>query len=411
MPGNPDVALASMGVYVFNGNFLFDQLARDAADDSSSHDFGKDIIPLPGRQARRHLRPPLHRQLRQAATPAPRPTGATSARSTPTGRPTSTSPASSPRSTSTTRTGASGPTRSSSRPPSSCTTRTPAAAGDQLDGVRRLHHLRRRDPPLAPVLQRPRQLLQPPRRAPSSSPTSSSTARPASRVVIDRGVEGLIPEGLVVGFELTPNAGRDDADRRLWVRHPRTAASLLRRHLLAITRRTCGAPLIAGHTPCPEGQRWRSQSTGDLSNARTSTRSSRLRPREPGASSREHEGSHPLESGAPTLRLGRRGGRWRGTQAEGPRGSRAAAIRRLARCCYPLCSVTHRRSLRGPSGEHVPRGYRRREGPTAVGHPVVRRRCHAPRAIESKPTPSSADDATRPALSSQSHTPRAIETT
>jgi hypothetical protein len=45
MPGNPDVALASMGVYVFNGNFLFDQLARDAADDSSSHDFGKDIIP------------------------------------------------------------------------------------------------------------------------------------------------------------------------------------------------------------------------------------------------------------------------------------------------------------------------------------------------------------------------------
>jgi len=45
MPGNPDVALASMGVYIFNGNFLFDQLARDTADDSSSHDFGKDIIP------------------------------------------------------------------------------------------------------------------------------------------------------------------------------------------------------------------------------------------------------------------------------------------------------------------------------------------------------------------------------
>ncbi len=45
MPGNPDMALASMGVYVFNGNFLFDQLRRDAEDPSSSHDFGKDIIP------------------------------------------------------------------------------------------------------------------------------------------------------------------------------------------------------------------------------------------------------------------------------------------------------------------------------------------------------------------------------
>jgi glucose-1-phosphate adenylyltransferase len=45
IPGRPDTALASMGVYVFNGNFLWDQLARDAADAGSSHDFGKDIIP------------------------------------------------------------------------------------------------------------------------------------------------------------------------------------------------------------------------------------------------------------------------------------------------------------------------------------------------------------------------------
>jgi glucose-1-phosphate adenylyltransferase len=45
MPGRPDTALASMGVYVFNGNFLFDQLRRDAEDRGSSHDFGKDIIP------------------------------------------------------------------------------------------------------------------------------------------------------------------------------------------------------------------------------------------------------------------------------------------------------------------------------------------------------------------------------
>jgi glucose-1-phosphate adenylyltransferase len=45
VPGNPDVSLASMGIYVFNGNFLFDQLRRDAEDKNSNHDFGKDIIP------------------------------------------------------------------------------------------------------------------------------------------------------------------------------------------------------------------------------------------------------------------------------------------------------------------------------------------------------------------------------
>ena len=45
MPGKPDKSLASMGIYVFNTKFLFDQLIRDAADPHSSHDFGKDLIP------------------------------------------------------------------------------------------------------------------------------------------------------------------------------------------------------------------------------------------------------------------------------------------------------------------------------------------------------------------------------
>lgn len=45
IPGNPDMALASMGIYVFETNFLADQLRRDAADPKSSRDFGKDIIP------------------------------------------------------------------------------------------------------------------------------------------------------------------------------------------------------------------------------------------------------------------------------------------------------------------------------------------------------------------------------
>jgi glucose-1-phosphate adenylyltransferase len=45
MPDKPDFALASMGIYVFETNFLFDQLRRDAAVSGSSRDFGKDIIP------------------------------------------------------------------------------------------------------------------------------------------------------------------------------------------------------------------------------------------------------------------------------------------------------------------------------------------------------------------------------
>ncbi|WP_088347181.1 MULTISPECIES: glucose-1-phosphate adenylyltransferase [Rhodomicrobium] len=45
MPDKPDMALASMGIYVFQTNFLFDALRRDAADPTSERDFGKNIIP------------------------------------------------------------------------------------------------------------------------------------------------------------------------------------------------------------------------------------------------------------------------------------------------------------------------------------------------------------------------------
>ena len=45
MPGRPDRALASMGIYIFNARYLYQQLERDMADPNSSHDFGKDIIP------------------------------------------------------------------------------------------------------------------------------------------------------------------------------------------------------------------------------------------------------------------------------------------------------------------------------------------------------------------------------
>ena len=45
VPGRDDVALASMGIYVFNAQFLYEQLIRDADDPMSRHDFGGDVIP------------------------------------------------------------------------------------------------------------------------------------------------------------------------------------------------------------------------------------------------------------------------------------------------------------------------------------------------------------------------------
>jgi glucose-1-phosphate adenylyltransferase len=45
MPGRSGAALASMGVYVFNAEYLFAALAQDISNPDSSHDFGKDLIP------------------------------------------------------------------------------------------------------------------------------------------------------------------------------------------------------------------------------------------------------------------------------------------------------------------------------------------------------------------------------
>jgi len=45
MPGRPDVSLASMGIYVCTAEFLYDSLVRDAMDEGSTHDFGRDFIP------------------------------------------------------------------------------------------------------------------------------------------------------------------------------------------------------------------------------------------------------------------------------------------------------------------------------------------------------------------------------
>jgi glucose-1-phosphate adenylyltransferase len=45
IPGKPDRALGSMGIYVFNADYLYELLTQDLADETSEHDFGKNIIP------------------------------------------------------------------------------------------------------------------------------------------------------------------------------------------------------------------------------------------------------------------------------------------------------------------------------------------------------------------------------
>jgi len=45
MPGSPDKALASMGIYAFKAAFLYEELNRNAKERETSHDFGRDIVP------------------------------------------------------------------------------------------------------------------------------------------------------------------------------------------------------------------------------------------------------------------------------------------------------------------------------------------------------------------------------
>ncbi|MBT3217879.1 MAG: glucose-1-phosphate adenylyltransferase, partial [Proteobacteria bacterium] len=45
IPNRPGYSLASMGIYLFDAAFLTEQLHRDSQDQTSSHDFGKDILP------------------------------------------------------------------------------------------------------------------------------------------------------------------------------------------------------------------------------------------------------------------------------------------------------------------------------------------------------------------------------
>ncbi len=70
MPDRPDTALASMGIYVFETRFMFELLRADAADPTSSHDFGKDIIPRLVAQGRAMAHPFTRSCVRSASESA-----------------------------------------------------------------------------------------------------------------------------------------------------------------------------------------------------------------------------------------------------------------------------------------------------------------------------------------------------
>jgi glucose-1-phosphate adenylyltransferase len=57
MPGQPDRALGSMGIYIFTADYLYRLLEEDGADPASSHDFGKDIIPKAVREGQAFAHP------------------------------------------------------------------------------------------------------------------------------------------------------------------------------------------------------------------------------------------------------------------------------------------------------------------------------------------------------------------
>ena len=67
IPGMPGRALASMGIYVFNTGFLYEQLIKDADSTYSTHDFGHDIIPRLIKKYRVHSYPFRNSHLGQAA--------------------------------------------------------------------------------------------------------------------------------------------------------------------------------------------------------------------------------------------------------------------------------------------------------------------------------------------------------
>jgi glucose-1-phosphate adenylyltransferase len=57
MPGKPDTALASMGIYIFEAEYLYQLLEEDLANEESHHDFGMDVIPWVVREGTAYAHP------------------------------------------------------------------------------------------------------------------------------------------------------------------------------------------------------------------------------------------------------------------------------------------------------------------------------------------------------------------
>ncbi|MGU5594108.1 glucose-1-phosphate adenylyltransferase [Aeromonas sanarellii] len=57
IPGRPDTALASMGIYIFEAAYLYQLLEEDLADEQSHHDFGMDVIPRVVREGTAYAHP------------------------------------------------------------------------------------------------------------------------------------------------------------------------------------------------------------------------------------------------------------------------------------------------------------------------------------------------------------------
>ena len=185
MPGQPDTSLASMGIYVFDADYLYRLLAEDMADPTSSHDFGKDVDPARGGRRPRGgapVRHELHHQSerrdavlarrrhdRRVLVGQPRP-----------GR------RSTPSSTSTTPTGRSGPTSASCRRPSSSPTTTACTAWRSTPSCRAAASSRARTSPVGAVHQRARAFVLPASIRRCCCPASTSARRCRLRKVVDR---------------------------------------------------------------------------------------------------------------------------------------------------------------------------------------------------------------------------------
>jgi glucose-1-phosphate adenylyltransferase len=71
MLGRPDHALASMGIYVFDAEYLYEQLARDALDPDSIHDFGRNLVPAAVAQGVAYAQPFVDACMRSEEDEAP----------------------------------------------------------------------------------------------------------------------------------------------------------------------------------------------------------------------------------------------------------------------------------------------------------------------------------------------------